>query len=239
MARPRAPVRPSALSAAPFRAPPRDPLNSAEWDIFDPSRAARVQARQERVAGLLDARALDAAVLRRPANLAWVTCGADLCGGGGDPLAAVFLTRTSRVLVCTAADSPHLFDREIPGLGFQLKQRPWDRPRGELLADLCRGRAVGTDADGGGDGGGGGAADLSAAFASLRAVLDGEERAALAELGADVAHAVEAACRGATGGRTEADLVGEVAHRLYRRGVTSRPTPATRAGTAFISTLDG
>ena len=200
--------------------------NSAEWDIFDPARAARAQARQERVAALLDARGLDAALLTDPANLAWVGCGADLTGGlgrgglgpGGT---AVFLTRSSRVLACSSADAPHLFDREIPGLGFQLKQRPWFEPPGELFSDLCRGRAVGVDAPPArpsGEADGDDPADLRAPLADFRGVLDDGERAALAGLGADVAHAVEAVCRGATAGRTECDLAGELAHRLLRRG---------------------
>ena len=199
-------------------------LNSAEWDIFDPDRAARVQARQGRVAALLEDRGLDAALLTAPANLAWITCGADLTGGatgGGEtPSTAVFLTRQSRVLICADADSPHLFDRELPGLGFQLKQRPWRRPRGELLADVCRGRAVGADRPRApSEPPDGDPTDLRAALAGLRAVPDAAEATALTELGADVAHAVEAVCRGATAGRTEADLAGEIAHRLYRRGV--------------------
>ena len=195
------------------------PANSAELDIYEPARAVRADRRQAAVAALLEDRGLDAALLTTEPNLNWVTCGADLSGSDGRPAAAVFLTHSSRVLVCTDADSPHLFDRELPGLGFQLKQRPWRLPRGGLLADLCRGRAVGTDrargpcepfaAD-----------DLRAALAALRAELDDGERADLTALAADVAHAVEAVCRGAAPGRTEADLAGEVAHRLLRRGVT-------------------
>ena len=159
--------------------------DSAEWDTADPGRAARVQARQERVADLLDARGLDAALLTDPANLAWVTCGADLSGGFGDdpPFGtpggggAVFLTHSSRVLLCGSADGPHHVDRELSGLGFQLKQRPWFEPPGELAADLCRGRTVGRDRpapalqdpD---------PANLSGEFARWRATLDADERTA-------------------------------------------------------------
>ena len=139
----------------------------------------------------------------------------------------MFLTHSSRVLVCGSADAPHLVDREVSGLGFQLKQRPWGEPAGELWADLCRGRGVGTDRpavpprpdD---------PADLSGPLSEWRAVLDGAERAALASLAADVAHAAEAVCRGAKAGRTECDLAGEVAHRLLRRGV--RPAAVSVAG---------
>ncbi|QDT13952.1 M24 family metallopeptidase [Alienimonas californiensis] len=200
--------------------------NSAELDIFNARRLDCAQARQEAVAELIEARGLDAVLLTEPANLAWITCGADLSGGasgaadGGETAAAVFLTRRSRVLVCTDADSPHLFDRELPGLGFQLKQRPWRQPRAELLCDLCRGRVVGVDRPRGFEEPADAATDLRAALAELRAAPDPADAAALAELGADVAHAVEATCRGAKPGRTEADFVGEVAHRLLRRGIT-------------------
>ncbi|MFH5805736.1 M24 family metallopeptidase [Alienimonas sp. DA493] len=200
------------------------PASSAEMDIFDPDRLARAQARQEAIAELIDARGLDAVLLTEPANLAWITCGADLSGGAtgaeGDAAAAVFLTRRSRVVVCSDADSPHLFDRELPGLGFQLKQRPWRQPRAELLCDLCRGRSVGVDRPRGFDEPADAPTDLRAALAELRAVPDPADAAALAELAADVAHAVEATCRGASPGRTESDFAGEVAHRLLRRGIT-------------------
>ena len=199
------------------------PANSAEWEIFDPARAARAQARQEAIAALIEQRGLDAVLLTAPANLAWIACGADLTGGAagaGEPAAAVFLTRQSRVLVCSDADSPHLFDRELPGLGFQLKQRPWRRPRAELLRDLCRGRVVGTDRPRGFEEPEENPADLRRPLDALRAQLDGGEVAELKALGRDVAHALEATCRGAEPGRTESDFAGEVAHRLLRRGVT-------------------
>ncbi|NNJ25361.1 M24 family metallopeptidase [Alienimonas chondri] len=209
--------------------------NSAELNIFDADRAARAQARQEAIAKLIDERGLDAVLLTNPANLAWITCGADLSGGGhesGEPAAAVFLTRQSRVVVCSDADSPHLFDRELPGLGFQLKQRPWRQPRTELLSDLCRGRVVGTDRPRGFEEEPDAPTDLRAALATLRSEPNDERIAALRDLGADVAHAVEATCRGAAAGRTESDFVGEVAHRLLRRGVTPVQLRASGDGRA-------
>ena len=202
--------------------------NSAEMDIFDPVRAELAQTRQEAIAALIDDRGLDAALLTNPANLAWITCGADLSGGagglwggdgGGNRAAAVFLTRQSRVVVCSDADSPHLFDRELPGLGFQLKQRPWHRPLSELFHDLCRGRVVGSDRPRGFEEPIDDPTDLRAALATLRATPSAEFGETLRELGADVAHAVEATCRGASPGRTESDFAGEIAHRLLRRGV--------------------
>ncbi len=208
------------------------PANSAELAIFDPDRLARVEARQTAIAALIDARGLDAVLLTEPVNMAWISCGADLSGGesdgAGGAAAAVFLTRQSRVAVCSDADSPHLFDRELPGLGFQLKQRPWRQPRSELLTDLCRGRVVGTDRVRGFDEPADAPGDLRAALAALRSELDAVEVAALTELAADVAHAVEATCRGAVPGRLEGDLAGEVAHRLLRRGVT--PVQVRAAG---------
>ena len=213
---------------------------SAEFDVYDAGRATRVAQRQGLLADLLRDRGLDALLLSRAENVAWFSCGGDLTRGGaggagaeaGGATAAVFVTPAARVLVAANADSPHLFDRELPGLGFQLKERPWFEPPGSLIGDLCRGRAVGGD-DGRRPGCDGLAlADVSAELDALRAVLDGEERDDLAAVAADVAHAVEAVCRGTAAGRTERDLAGEVAHRMLRRGVVPVRVQAAADGRA-------
>ena len=51
------------------------------------------------------------------------------------------------VVVTTNAESAQLFDRELQGLGFQLKERPWHEPRSTLIEDLCP-RTIGRERHG-------------------------------------------------------------------------------------------
>ena len=44
-----------------------------------------------------------------------------------------------RWAVSCNADSQRLFDEELDGLGFQLKEWPWHVDRQQLFADWCRG----------------------------------------------------------------------------------------------------
>ncbi len=49
------------------------------------------------------------------------------------------------VVVTTNAESAQFFDRELQGLGFQLKERPGTNRGALLIEDLIRGRSVASD----------------------------------------------------------------------------------------------
>ena len=59
--------------------------------------------------------------------------------------AAAFCTAEGRWIITSNVDSQRLFDEELDGLGFQLKEWPWHWGRGQLIADLCQGRNVACD----------------------------------------------------------------------------------------------
>ncbi|MEZ6044737.1 MAG: hypothetical protein R3C11_03980 [Planctomycetaceae bacterium] len=50
-----------------------------------------------------------------------------------------------RLLATNSIDSGRLFDRQIPGFGFQVKERPWHESPETLIEDLCRSRRVASD----------------------------------------------------------------------------------------------
>jgi len=126
---------------------PVGPMSSSEFQIVDGDRLADIQHKHAAVKQLLQARQLDAILLQRPSNFAWFTSGGDCSrGGSSDASAALFITADARVVVTNNAESAQLFDRELQGLGFQLKERPWHEPRATLMDDLCRGRNVASDA---------------------------------------------------------------------------------------------
>ncbi len=187
---------------------------SAEFASFDSERMEAVEARQQRVAEFLERHELDAVLLRLPENIAWFSVGADVTrfGGGQETTAALFVTPEARVVVTNDVDSPLLFEQEFAGTGFQLKERPWHEDCSALLADLCRGRRVGSDSLNGGT------KFVQREFAELRLPLAEIEVKRLRQLGRIATHAVEATCRKTEPGRSELEIAAELAHRLVKHG---------------------
>ncbi|HEY2253339.1 MAG TPA: M24 family metallopeptidase, partial [Planctomycetaceae bacterium] len=110
-------------------------------------------------------------------------------------------------------DSKQLFDRQLGGMGFQLKQRAWHEGRSSLLEDLCRGRSVACDIAQPGT------TDESAEMSQFRLPLTALECERLRKLGAIAAHAVEATARHIELGQTEAEIAGHLANRLFKHEV--------------------
>ncbi len=187
-------------------------MSSGEIQVPDAQRAADVEARHQAVVELLKAEGFDGLLLQSPDNIAWFTAGAD-CLGIREGGVALFITRDARVVLCSNVDSGELFDQQISGLGFQLKERPWHESRRVLIEDMCRGRKVASD---------NGFPETTCVrekLAALRLPLSERECEQLRSLGRAVAHAVEATCRNMQPRETEQEIAGQVAHRLLKRGV--------------------
>lgn len=149
-----------------------------------------------------------------PENLAWLTSGAIqrtipdpasapaiFCNGGGQ-----------RWLLCSNVDTQRLFDEELDGLGFQLKEWPWHWGREQFLLDLCQNRKVVCDRP---------LANCIVMETQLRQErcrLTEYEQACMRSLGQLVAHSLEATCRQFNQGLTEREVAGQIAHRLIHRG---------------------
>ena len=189
---------------------PSKPQSSGEFPIADPARVQDIERKQQRITEYLQSQQLDALLLQRPANLAWFTSGGNCLSGSGEPRAALLITADSRVVVCNNVDSGELFDKELSGLGFLLKQRPWHEAPHVLVDDVCRGRTVASDT------GYGDTRDMSALLSKWRMTLEAVECDRLRELGRIVTHAVEATARTIEPGQTEAEIAGQLAHRLIK-----------------------
>ncbi len=191
-----------------------EPLSSGEFDVLDLDRIDDVADRQQLLANLIREQGIDALLLSRPENFAWLTGGADPTRGAtGETSARLFVTPEARLLATNNVESQYLFDRELPGLGFQLKERPWYEPADQLARDLCRGRSIASDD------GFGGSRDVSSELATLRLPLTDREHGLLRVLGREMAHAVEATARGCRTGETEAEVAAELAHRLVKHQI--------------------
>jgi Xaa-Pro dipeptidase len=187
-------------------------------DHADEEVAARrddVEEKQRRVAAFLRRTGYDALVLSRADSVAWFTAGGDLAQGLGADGSSVllFLNETSRAVVADNVQSARAFEEELAGLGFQLKERPWYEDPGPTLEALGRGKRVAADAALGP------LPDELERLRPWRLPLTPLERRRLRELGRTLTLALEATARTFDPGETEADVAGQLAHRLLREGV--------------------
>ncbi len=180
-------------------------------------RREEVDDKHRLVAEFLTRHQLDAVLLRRHDSIAWFTAGGDATSGQWStelaPL-ALFITADSRTVLATNDHAVRFFEEEIGQLGFQLKERRWYEGLQGLLADICRGRNVGSDSPTEGT------RELFEQLKLLRVELHEREQRRLIQLGYDLAHALEATCRNTVVGDTECEVAGQLAHRLLRHAIT-------------------
>jgi Xaa-Pro aminopeptidase len=177
-------------------------------------RRADIDAKMGRVAELLKETGCDGLLLLEPENFAWLTAGAT-ARGSLDPAAlpAVYCTGEARWVLSSNADSQRLFDEEIDGLGFQLKEWPWHGGRDQLLADLGHNRKLACDRPLEGT------TPVADRLRLLRRGLTAYEQACYHALGQQISHALEATCRQLNAGESEREIAGHLSHRLVHRGV--------------------
>ena len=60
----------------------------------------------------------------------------------------LFINRTSRAVIADNVQSSRVFEEELAGLGFQLKERPWYDDPYQVVAELCHNKRVATDLGG-------------------------------------------------------------------------------------------
>ncbi len=183
--------------------------------VLDKQRLADVDEKHARVRTLLEATGADAVLLQDHANIAWFTAGADpaRCTMEGCQT-SLFVTDDARLFATNAVDSAQLFEREVFGLGFQLKQREWFQPHAALVEDLCRGRKVVSDS------GVEGTRNVAKDVVRLRQPLTELELDRIRRLSKVLVHAVEISAGHIRPGVSEASVAGELSHRLIRRTVT-------------------
>ena len=192
--------------------PPAGPPDAANLETGS-DRRADIEAKTAQVAALLHEVGCDGLLLLDPENFTWLTSGAAPRGtlDPGDQPAA-YCNGEQRWVVCSNLDTQRLFDEEIDGLGFQLKEWPYHWGRAQLLGDICHGRRVACDVPLGeckvvGD-----------RLRLLRRRLSAYEQACLDAVGALAAHALEATCRTMEPGLSEREIAAQVSHRLLHRG---------------------
>lgn len=175
-------------------------------------------AKRAAVEDLMQARGVDALLLRRVSSFAWATCGArseiNTAVAAGE--AAVLLTRERSLVLTNNIEAPRLWDEEgLGALGFELHAPAWHAPDSGL-AQLVRGLRVGVDLP---TPELPGALDLSAELARLRADLTPEEGQRFRALGRLCAEAMARAVEVIEPGQTEHQIAAALAAECVARGV--------------------
>lgn len=189
-------------------------LSSPEIHLTGPlDRRADIEAKQTLIATWLGEIGCDGLLVLAPENFAWLTAGG-IARGVLDQAAlpALYYSAEGRWLLCANVDTQRLFDEEIDGLGFQLKEWPWHWGRQQLLSDLCQGRSVACDQPVAG------CKVHNEWLQRQRCTTTDYERACYRALGQVLTHALEATGRSLLPGETEREVAGQMAHRILHRG---------------------
>jgi Xaa-Pro aminopeptidase len=177
-------------------------------------RRADIELKQVKIAKLLADTGCESILLLERVNVRWMTSGA--CERGiyhAEECPAVFANPHQRWIICSNVDTQRLFDEELDGMGFQVKEWPGTVTREHFLAELCHGRKMAADQP---------FRDfhhVGTFLAQERRRLGRYEQKQLSEIGRLTAQALEAAARNIQPGDREDEIAGHLAHRLLKRGV--------------------
>src|ERR671934_2410195 len=104
------------------------------------------EQRRERLLDLMERRGLGGIVLRRPANFAWYTNGADSRVDRSQPwgVADILVTPFGEAVVTTTIEAPRMREEQTPDL--PVEEHPWHLPGDAALHELAGGAPPGADA---------------------------------------------------------------------------------------------
>jgi len=179
----------------------------------DEGRRADIEAKHLAMFKLSQEAGSDVLLVMQPENFAWLTSGAMSPGTVHDGSHPCLLYQgDNRWVVCCNTDTQRIFDEEIDGLGFQLKEWPWHVGRDRFLTELLQGRNLACDEPWGQ------AKLVGEQLGKLRCRLTEYEQTCYLALGQIVSHALEASCRTLVKGDTEREVASQLSHRLLHRG---------------------
>jgi len=171
--------------------------------------------RQQRLGQLMERRGGDAIVLRRPANFAWFTGGADSKVDNVAPegVADLVVRADSQVVLTSTIEGPRMRAEQTPAI--EVVEYPWHEDRAAALRDVLGDVRAGSDL------GLAGTVDLSDEIARLRWTLDSDAVESLNAVGRDATAAMTEAAATVEAGMTEHEAAGALAAACRRRGLTA------------------
>jgi Xaa-Pro aminopeptidase len=174
-----------------------------------------IQEKLKRLRTVLEVNGLDAALLNRNPNFAWLTGGAVGYVNSATDMAAASLlvTPTGHYVLANNIEAARLEAEErLADLGFEFRVAPWYEGN-PAAAALTQGLRLGAD------GPMAGATDISAAVADLRMNLLPQELERYRKLGQACGDAMDTAMHQVRPGLTEYQIAGLLAHALLDRGI--------------------
>jgi Xaa-Pro dipeptidase len=163
----------------------------------------------------MDRQGLGALLLRRPANFAWYTNGADNRVDHASPfgVADVIVTKDGEYVFTNNIEAPRMREEQTPD--FEVVEHPWYADEAPALRGLIGDAPLGADFPLAG------ASDVSEEVAPLRYVLDPDAVERYREVGADTAGAIEEAANSLELGMDEREAAANLAEACRRRGLFS------------------
>lgn len=171
------------------------------------------EERRQRLRGAMDRLGLGAVLLRRPANFAWYTGGADNRVDHSDPLgvATVLVTAGTEYVVADNIEAPRMREEETPSL--EVVEHPWHEEAAPLYRELSDGAPLAADFPLQG------ARDVLEEITPLRYVLDEEAVELYKRAGAETSAAMEQAAASLSAGTTEDEAAANLTSACRRRGL--------------------
>src|SRR5215210_7219482 len=169
------------------------------------------QARQQRLLELMDRRGLGALLLRRPANFAWYTNGADNRVDHASPLgvADVLVTRDAEYIFTNNIEAPRMREEQTPDL--EVIEHSWYGDEVTAVREAIGDAPLGSDFPLKN------ALDISGEIAHLRYILDPDALERYRQIGTDAVAAVEEAVDSMKPGMTEYEAAANLAAACRRR----------------------
>jgi Xaa-Pro aminopeptidase len=167
------------------------------------------------VAELLDNHHLEAMLIRRIPNFAWITCGASAyvnCASA-ESVASLLISPSGYHLITNNIEAPRLGQEQgLAAQGWEFHIGPWHESRNRI-EELAGGLRLGADSPYPG------AVDLGHALPGLRLNLHKQEQSRLKDLGAKCAVAMDRAIRSVRPGMSEHDIAALLAGEALRLDV--------------------
>ena len=173
------------------------------------------ETRSEGLRELMERLGVGAVLLRRPANFAWYTNGADNRVDRSSPVgvASVLATPDAAYVVADNIEAARMRDEE--GVGLEVAQYPWHHGPEATIRELVGNVVLGADHSFPG------ARDVSDAVAPLRYVLDADAIGLYRRAGTETAAAMGEAADKVAPGMSEEEAAAELLYSCRKRGLAA------------------